>query len=107
MHTDVQSVGHFTCSNPLLNKIWDASMNAYLSNLHSIPTDCPQREKNGWTADAHVIGSLKNLLGPHYKTSNPEGLVSPDFWKRIEKPISASSYLMKDYGLMEDFDLVH
>jgi len=57
--------------------------------------------------DIHVIGSLKNLLGPHYKTSNPEGLVSPDFWKRIEKPIPASSYLMKDYGLMEDFDLVH
>ena len=58
MHTDVQSVGHFTCSNPLLNKIWDASMNAYLSNLHSIPTDCPQREKNGWTADAHVSADL-------------------------------------------------
>ena len=27
---------------------------SYLSNFMSIPTDCPQREKNGWTADAHI-----------------------------------------------------
>lgn len=62
LHTDVQPVGRFTCSDPLLNKIWDATMQAYRSNLHSIPTDCPQREKNGWTADAHVAIDL-GLLG--------------------------------------------
>ena len=49
MHTAVEPVGSFSCSNPLLNKIWKATMEAYRSNLHSIPTDCPQREKNGWT----------------------------------------------------------
>ena len=37
-------------------------MQAYRSNLHSIPTDCPQREKNGWTADAHIAIDL-GLLG--------------------------------------------
>lgn len=62
MHTNVTPAGHFACSNPIVNKIWDATMNAYLSNLHSIPTDCPQREKNGWTADAHVSIDL-GLLG--------------------------------------------
>jgi len=62
MHTDVKPVGEFSCSNPLLNKIWDATMLAYRSNLHSIPTDCPQREKNGWTADAHIAIDL-GLLG--------------------------------------------
>lgn len=62
MHTDVQPVGRFSCSDPLLNKIWEATMTAYRSNLHSIPTDCPQREKNGWTADAHVAIDL-GLLG--------------------------------------------
>lgn len=62
MHTDVKATGDFKCSNPLLNKIWDATMLAYRSNLHSIPTDCPQREKNGWTADAHVAIDL-GLLG--------------------------------------------
>lgn len=58
MHTDVTPTGSFTCSNPTLNKIWNATMNAYVSNLHSIPTDCPQREKNGWTADAHIAIDL-------------------------------------------------
>ena len=24
------------------------------SNLQGIPTDCPHREKNGWTGDAHL-----------------------------------------------------
>ena len=62
MHTDLRPVGDFACSNPLLNKIWAATMQAYRSNLHSIPTDCPQREKNGWTADAHVAIDL-GLLG--------------------------------------------
>ena len=62
MHTAVEPVGSFSCSNPLLNKIWKATMEAYRSNLHSIPTDCPQREKNGWTADAHVAIDLA-LLG--------------------------------------------
>lgn len=54
MHTDVEPVGKFACSNEILNKLVEASCNSYLGNLFSIPTDCPQREKNGWTADGYV-----------------------------------------------------
>lgn len=54
MHTDVESVGNFACSNEILNKLVEASCNSYLGNLFSIPTDCPQREKNGWTANGYV-----------------------------------------------------
>ncbi len=54
MHTDVQPVGSFECSNDLLNKIATCAKWSYLSNLMSIPTDCPHREKNGWTGDAHL-----------------------------------------------------
>lgn len=35
----------FSCSNELLNKIWKAANQSYLSNLMSIPTDCPQRRE--------------------------------------------------------------
>ncbi|MCP4310591.1 MAG: alpha-rhamnosidase, partial [Bacteroidetes bacterium] len=35
-------------------KIWDATNKAYLSNLFGYPTDCPHREKNGWTGDGHI-----------------------------------------------------
>ena len=58
IHTAVKSVGKFCCSNDTLNKIWKAVNQSYLSNLMSIPTDCPQREKNGWTADAHIAVDL-------------------------------------------------
>lgn len=60
MHSDVSSVGTIYSSNNILNKIWQASNNSYLSNLFGYPTDCPQREKNGWTGDAHI--SIENGL---------------------------------------------
>lgn len=61
LHTNLESVGRFSCSNELLNKLWAATMQSYKSNVHSIPTDCPQREKNGWTADAHIAIDLAFL----------------------------------------------
>ncbi len=54
MHSAVPPVGKVSSSNPLINKLWSATNNAYLSNLFGYPTDCPQREKNGWTGDAHI-----------------------------------------------------
>ena len=53
-HSAVPVAGHFECSNPLLNRIWTAARWSYLGNLQGIPTDCPHREKNGWTGDAHL-----------------------------------------------------
>jgi alpha-L-rhamnosidase len=54
IHSAVPEVGTFECSNELFNKIWRAGRYSYLSNLEGIPTDCPHREKNGWTGDAHL-----------------------------------------------------
>jgi len=54
MHSDVPPIGEISSSNPVLDKIWTATNNSYLSNLFGYPTDCPQREKNGWTGDAQI-----------------------------------------------------
>jgi alpha-L-rhamnosidase len=54
MHSDVPPAGKIQSSNPILNKIWSAANNSYLSNLYGYPTDCPQREKNGWTGDGQI-----------------------------------------------------
>ncbi len=54
MHSDLPQVGKIESSNSTLNKIWAAGNDTYLSNLFGYPTDCPQREKNGWTGDAHI-----------------------------------------------------
>lgn len=52
MHSDVPVIGQWHCSSDYLNRLLQATNNSYLSNLFGYPTDCPQREKNGWTADA-------------------------------------------------------
>tara|TARA_R110002050_G_scaffold261165_4_gene401144 strand:+ start:3908 stop:6604 length:2697 start_codon:yes stop_codon:yes gene_type:complete len=54
MHSDVTPIGKIESSNEIINKIWAATNASYLSNLFGYPTDCPQREKNGWTGDAHI-----------------------------------------------------
>jgi len=69
-HTDLESAGGFECSNDLLNKIQQATRYAYLSNAQSIPTDCPQREKNGWTGDAQLAAEagLMNFRSESFYT---------------------------------------
>lgn len=54
IHTDVPVSGSFECSDSLINRLWRATNYSYLSNLVGYPTDCPHREKNGWTGDAHL-----------------------------------------------------
>lgn len=46
--------GEFTCSDEVINKIQEATVRSDISNFNYFPTDCPQREKNGWTADASL-----------------------------------------------------
>lgn len=55
VNNDVRAVGKIESSNELVNKIWAATNRSYLSNLQGYPTDCPHREKNGWTGDAHIV----------------------------------------------------
>ncbi|QHS62552.1 family 78 glycoside hydrolase catalytic domain [Chitinophaga agri] len=56
--TGFEEAGHFTSSDPMINKLYEAARQSYRSNFLSIPTDCPQREKNGWTADAHISAEI-------------------------------------------------
>lgn len=54
IHTDLERTGKFEVSDTVLNGIHEMVIQSYLSNSMGIPTDCPQREKNGWTADGWV-----------------------------------------------------
>lgn len=53
-HTDLERIGSFDCSNELLNRIQRAAIASTVGNYHGMPTDCPHREKNGWTGDAQL-----------------------------------------------------
>ena len=52
VNSDVSQVGTFSSSDTTLNAIHRICMRSVISNLYSIPTDCPHREKNGWMGDA-------------------------------------------------------
>ncbi|MFO7975786.1 MAG: family 78 glycoside hydrolase catalytic domain, partial [Candidatus Hydrogenedentota bacterium] len=58
VHTDFETAGEFECSNPLLNRIQQNALWSYVGNYMGYPTDCPQREKNGWTGDAHLAAEM-------------------------------------------------
>ncbi|MCP4310505.1 MAG: family 78 glycoside hydrolase catalytic domain, partial [Bacteroidetes bacterium] len=49
------SAGSFSCSENNINKLHQLSRWTMEGNIHSIPTDCPHREKCGWTGDAHAL----------------------------------------------------
>jgi alpha-L-rhamnosidase len=51
VHSAVEQAGSFTCSDERINRIHDACVWTLTSNIHSIPQDCPHREKLGWMAD--------------------------------------------------------
>lgn len=56
-HTSSPTIGHFQCSNSLLNKIHHLITMAMVNNMESIITDCPTREKTGWLEDTHLVGA--------------------------------------------------
>jgi alpha-L-rhamnosidase len=61
VHTDLERIGTFECSDPMLNRIYQTAIRTLLGNVHSIPTDCPAREKCGWLGDAQICAELTLL----------------------------------------------
>jgi len=56
VHTDAPFAGSFSCSNELINRIYRNTLWGQRSNMHSVPTDCPQRdERLGWMGDAQIF----------------------------------------------------
>lgn len=86
LHSNVPKKGGIHSSNKTLNKIWEATNSSYLANLFGYPTDCPQREKNGWTGDAHIaietglynfdgITIYEKWLADHRDEQRPNGVL--------------------------------
>jgi len=55
VHSSAASVGSFGCANPLVNRIHALIDAAIESNLQSVLTDCPHREKLGWLECSHLL----------------------------------------------------
>lgn len=59
LHTrnSAETVGSFNCSNTLFNKIYKLIDWSVKSNMSSVLTDCPHREKLGWLEVPHLLGN--------------------------------------------------
>jgi len=62
VYSDLEQTGFFASSNALLdrfvaNTVWSAR-----SNTCDLPTDCPTRERHGWSGDAQVFCSTASYL---------------------------------------------
>lgn len=55
VYSDVKEKSSFACSNDNLNYIDKCIRRSYKSNLLNVPTDCPGRERRGWTADSYAV----------------------------------------------------
>lgn len=52
--TGFTSIGSFESSNRELTTLFEYTRRSFVGNFVGIPTDCPHREKNGWTGDASL-----------------------------------------------------
>jgi alpha-L-rhamnosidase len=61
LSADLETVGAFSCSHSFLNRLYEVCDGTFLSNVFSVQSDCPHREKFGYggdivpTADAFAL----------------------------------------------------
>jgi alpha-L-rhamnosidase len=82
VHTDFEESGGFSCSNEMFNNLQTLLKRSTLTNYHGIPTDCPHREKNGWTGDAQ-LSSEQTLLNFNPATAYTKWM---DDFKDAQRP---------------------
>lgn len=54
-HSSAEVVGSFECANPIVNDVHALILQSIRSNLQSVLTDCPHREKLGWLEVSHLL----------------------------------------------------
>jgi len=87
----------------------EVSVNGQPASVIAFPpyrTDVTKLIKSGVNKiDVKVIGSLKNLLGPHFNNPAP-GLVGPWHFRNVKSYPGGKDYQLIDYGLFEEFILL-
>jgi alpha-L-rhamnosidase len=51
VHSDLRRTGWFECSNERVNRLHEVAVQTLNANTLDIPTDCPHRERSGWTSE--------------------------------------------------------
>lgn len=78
-NSDLAERGNFSCSDPIANGLQRGCRISTLANFVWFPTDCPHREKNGWTGDASM--SAEHMM---------QNIAPEKSWNQWLKMIAAS-----------------
>jgi hypothetical protein len=136
LHTrnSAATVGSFSCSNALFNRTFNLINWAIKSNMASLLTDCPHREKLGWLEEVHLVGNsirynydihrlALKCINDMRLAQTPEGLIpeiAPEYTK-FDEPFRDSPewgsnavilpwYVYQWYGdkevLAENYDMI-
>lgn len=62
VYSDLERTGWFESSNELLNRLVDCTVWSAKNNHADLPTDCPTRERHGWTGDAQIFFNTASYL---------------------------------------------
>ena len=65
LYSDFPFTSSFSCSNPLVNQFYRATEWSLKSNSTDIPSDCPTRERMGWTGDSQVFFNTASYLADY------------------------------------------
>ena len=66
VYSQMPQTGYFTCGNEDVNRLFLNSLWSMRSNFCDIPTDCPTRERAGWTGDAGAFAPTAVYLADCY-----------------------------------------
>lgn len=62
VYSDMEETLSFDSSNELLNRLVEATRWSAKNNHADVPTDCPTRERHGWTGDAQIFCNTASYL---------------------------------------------
>jgi len=88
INTDMQIAGTFKTSDSRFNQLQENILRSQSGNMLSIPTDCPHREKAGWTGDMQIYA--------------PTGMYNMDMQSFLNKWLQGMRYDQKEDGYIPD-----
>ena len=62
VHSDLHRTGWFESSDAQLDRLHEAAVWSFRGNIVDVPTDCPTRERSGWTGDYQVFAPVASVL---------------------------------------------
>ncbi len=65
LYSDLEFTSSFSCSNLLIDRFYEATKWSLKSNSTDIPSDCPTRERMGWTGDSQVFFDTASFLADY------------------------------------------